>query len=461
MPPLPPAPALGRSLLLVFALPSILQAFMHAPAISLLQGIYAKESGIALIALGTAVMTVRIFDIFSDLLIGYLSDRTAHRGGSRKSWIAAGTVVTVFALWFLFRPPAGVSVEYYAFWFLMANIGWSLVEIPYRSWSLEFTSDYVQRQRVVTWIAFAGLIGALLFYGVAPLGKALGALDTMDLNMEMLGFTAIVVALILPPLTFYTLWRVPAGLGQASVVEKKPADESFAVVWASIIGNQPLIRLLLCFTITNFMSGLSQGVSLLYFTNYLGLSSSLNAVLLLTLPLGLLGVPFCGWVATKYPRQRVWAFAMGLTGIAFSGQGLLPPHPRVEVLAALICVVFFCITATLVVAPAILGDIVDYGKEKFGVNRAGVYLSFKAQILKGVNAVAGGAGLIFLGWMGFDASKSGADLSPDAVSALKWVVAWLPGLGMVITAAVLWIVPIGRMKPPKGKSHDDEQLAAR
>lgn len=130
--------ALPRSLLMLFALPGILQAFMLAPSNAILQGIYAKEAGIGLIALGTALFMVRMFDLCSDLLIGFLSDRGAQRGISRKLWIAVGTLVTMIALWFLYRPPAGVSVTYFGFWFLMANIGWSLVEIPYRSWAWSF-----------------------------------------------------------------------------------------------------------------------------------------------------------------------------------------------------------------------------------------------------------------------------------------------------------------------------------
>src|SRR3546814_7766839 len=86
---LPSAARLSRTMLLVFALPGILQAFMHAPAGAILQGVYATASGIALIALGSAVFAVRMIDIFSDLFIGYLSDRTAQRGISRKLWIAA------------------------------------------------------------------------------------------------------------------------------------------------------------------------------------------------------------------------------------------------------------------------------------------------------------------------------------------------------------------------------------
>lgn len=440
----PSAARLSRSMLLIFAFPGILQAFMHAPAGAILQGVYAKESGIGLVALGTAVFVVRMFDIFSDLLIGYLSDRTAQRGISRKLWIAAGTVMSVVALWFLFRPPPHPTVLYYGTWFLMANIGWSLVEIPYRSWSLEFSSDPKERTRIVAWIALASLLGGSLFYGVAPAGKALGLLETADLDLHALGLTAVVVALLLPALSLITLLRIPDGkAAQPSTAAATVPRESVALLWASVIGNKPLLGLLSCLIIVAFMTGISQGLSLLYLTNYLLLSSSVNVVFALALPFSLLGIPMWGFLITKFDRKNVWAIGMGLGGLCYASMGFLPPNPSVALLTFLFSLATFFILSTVVAAPVIMGDIIDFGRRKFGVERGGLYLSLQGQITKGVGAVAAGAGLIFLGWVGFDATKSGPDLTPQAVLALKWVVAWLPSMGMVITAVALWFLPTG------------------
>lgn len=438
-------PGLSRGLLFVFALPGILQAFMLAPSASILQGVYAKESGITLITLGSAVLVVRLFDLVSDLLIGFLSDRSAQRGVSRKLWIAAGTLVTAIGLWFLFRPPPQVSVGYYGFWFLMANIGWSLVEIPYRSWSIEFSAVPAERTRIVTWIAVASILGGLLFYAVAPAGHALGLLDSAEINLQTLGLTAVIVTLLLPFLTLYTLLRVPdSKTPQAPIPAADIPKESLALVLKSVIGNAPLMRLLFCLTVYYLMTGMSQGVSLLYLTNYLGLSSSVNIVFALAVPLSMLGVPLWGMLIARYDRQRVWAAAMAMAGIFYGSMGLLPPQPSVLLLGALFGASTFFSLSALVAAPVIMGDIIDHGRHKFGVERAGLYLSLKAQIVKGAGAVAAGAGLIILGWAGFDASKSGAELTPQAVSTLKWVVGWGPLLGMMGTAALMWFMPISR-----------------
>jgi len=136
-----PRQRLGRASLLVFALPAIMQGFMHAPAASLIQGIYAKHAGLPLVALGTAVLITRLFDAFTDPLIGWASDWWRQKTGSRKPFIVVGTLVTAVGLWFLYRPPEGVTISYFLVWFTVAYLGWTMTEIPYRAWSFELATE--------------------------------------------------------------------------------------------------------------------------------------------------------------------------------------------------------------------------------------------------------------------------------------------------------------------------------
>ncbi len=435
---------LTRGLLFVFALPGILQAFMQAPAQSLLQGIYAKESGLTLTALGSGLLAVRLIDFFTDMLIGFYSDRRKQRGGGRKIWIGCGMVVSVTAIWFLFRPPAEITIVYYASWFLVANIGWSLIEIPYKAWILEYSPEPTNRARIVMWVAIFTVLGAVLFYGVGPLGKALGLLTTAAPNMDMLRLAAVLIAVVIPLPILLTLWRIPDQRPGLVAAPLAATPESFKTIWPSIAGNGPLLKLIGCLAVFSFMSGLPTSVLLLYLTNYLGLSGEVNAVLALGVPISMLGIPIWGLLTQRFPRQRVWAVGMLIAGVSFASLGLVPPHSGVMAVAVINCLVGFGLAATVVAAPVILGDTIDYGREAFGVERAGLYMSFQGQVLKGFGALAAGAGLLLLGALDFDATKTGADLTPEAIAALKWVVAWLPGVGIIATGVLLWIVPISK-----------------
>lgn len=444
---LPPASAaipLTRGLLLTFALPGILQAFMQAPAQSLLQGIYAKESGLALTALGVGLLSVRVIDVLTDVLIGFFSDRSKHRGGSRKIWIAMGAVLSIVAIWFLFRPPAQIGITYFVGWFLLANIGWSLIEIPYRSWTLEYSPEPANRTRIVMWVAAFTILGSILFYTVGPLGKAVGALETTAPNFEMLRLTALVIAVVMPLPILFTLWRIHDSRPGLVETPTQLRVDSFRQIWPSIVGNGPFLKLIGSIAVFSFMAGLPISVLLLYLTNYLGLSSQVNGVLALSVPISMLGIPFWGLLTKRFPRQRVWACGMLIAGVSFASLGLVPLHSGIVAILIINCLVGFGLSSTLVTAPVILGDTIDYGREKFGAERTGLYMSFERQVQKGCSALAAGAGLILLGYLGFDATQSGSDLTPRAVAALKWVVAWLPGAGICTTAVLLWVLPISK-----------------
>jgi GPH family glycoside/pentoside/hexuronide:cation symporter len=62
----------------------------------------------------------RLFDAFTDPLVGYISDQTNSRWGRRRPYIFVGAILTgvIFAL--LWQLPAGKSESYY-FWFFLAG----------------------------------------------------------------------------------------------------------------------------------------------------------------------------------------------------------------------------------------------------------------------------------------------------------------------------------------------------
>lgn len=444
-------PAISRRTLLLFSMPALMQGFMQAPAQALLQGIYAKHVGLALVALGSTVLFIRLFDCVSDMTIGYLSDRTAQRSGSRKLWIVAGTIVTCVSIWFLFRPPHGAGTAYFGSWFLLANIGWSLVEIPYRSWSLEVSRDYVQRGRIQMWVGIFTMLGLTVFYGMPNLSKALGYSTSTEFDLSSLGFAAVFSVIVLPLFNLLMVAFVPDDLNEqkpiaTSAISGGEPRETLREIWLAIIGNEPMVRFVLCFSLVTFLGGLSQGISYLFMDNYLGLGDKLGVVMIAVLPASILGVPFWGWIAIRFQRHKVWAVSMLVAAVAFSIMGFVPPRTSVTapMTGAIYGVVMFCLMSTMVVAPALLGDIVDYGMKKFGKNLSGTYLSFYTQVLKGLTALAAGMGFTLLGMLGFDATKSGVALGAQAIMALKWLACWMPAIGVLLTAALIWRFPITR-----------------
>ncbi len=93
-------------------------------------------------------MAVRIFDAFTDPVIGFLSDRTPGPFGRRKPYIGIGALGLALSILFLFRPMdlSGSSMAYYfGFWLFTLFFFWTLITIPYESLGPELTPDYHER----------------------------------------------------------------------------------------------------------------------------------------------------------------------------------------------------------------------------------------------------------------------------------------------------------------------------
>lgn len=435
--------ALGRGLLLAFALPAIMLGFMHAPESSV-QGIYAKHAGLSLSAIASAMLLSRIFDAITYPMIGQLSDYTYRKTGSRKPWIAAGTVISVLGLWFLYRPPADVTIGYYTLWTIVTYVGWKLTEIPYGAWSYGLSGDYVQRARVQVWRSIAMIVGGMVFFVVPQISKKLGLTTTTEMNLQTLSFSAIVIAVCVPLLNAWSLSRVADGT--APLPTKNPIGlGDWRGVIRAIAGNRAMLHLLSAFVPVAFICAMALAVNYLFVDAYLHLSEQLPTIMLVSTPFALLGLPFWGWVFMKFERHRVWAVSLVLSALAYSTISFAPVGiDGLWLVAAANAVTNFCLMATAIAVPSMMGDIVDDERLRSGEDRGGLYSAVSAFTGKSMAGVAGAAGLYLLDLLGFDATA--AEQTAQGTFAIKLIAAWVPTLGMACGAALIWHFPIDRAR---------------
>lgn len=436
-------PVLKRGLLFAFSLPAIMLGFTHAPEASV-QGIYAKHAGLSLSALAGAMLLSRILDAITYPLIGQLSDLTYRKTGSRKHWIAAGTVVTVIGLWFLYRPPPEVSITYYTIWMIVTYVGWKLTEIPYGAWSFSLSGDYVQRARVQVWRSIAMLFGGVAFFLVPIASKSLGLAATTEMNLQTLSFAALAVAVCVPLLNAWSLTRVPDG--DAPLPGKNAVGiGDWRGVIRAITQNRAMLHLLSAFVPVTFICSMAVAVNYLFIDAYLGLAEQLPTIMLVGTPCALLGLPFWGWIFQKFERHRVWAVSLVLSSLAYSVIGFAPTGKEGFLLVATMnAVTNFCLMATAIAVPSMMGDVVDDERLRTGEDRGGLYSAVSAFIGKSMAGVAGAAGLFLLDVLGFSATAPVQ--SVQGAFAIRLIAAWVPTLGMVFGAALIWRFPITRAR---------------
>ena len=144
---------------------------------------------------GFVTTAVLIFDMITDPLIGYLSDRTQSRFGRRAPWMFVGALVMAAGMVGLFSVPAGMAMTGNLVWvigfFGLATIGFTMVAIPYGAQAGEITQDPRERSAMTGWRMGFASVGILIGGAVIP-----GLTQSMGYAMAALAVTPLIVAAI-------------------------------------------------------------------------------------------------------------------------------------------------------------------------------------------------------------------------------------------------------------------------
>lgn len=122
----------------------------------------------------------KIFDAFTDPIVGGWSDRLAVKGSRRRPFLIWGAILSPLSFMMIFMTPVFENGNYtigFVFTAMMLfSFGYTIFNIPYLAMPAEMTDDYHERTsihsyRVVTY-SIAGLIGASVPLILEVLGKS-------------------------------------------------------------------------------------------------------------------------------------------------------------------------------------------------------------------------------------------------------------------------------------------------
>ena len=246
---------------------------------------------------GFVTTAVLIFDMITDPLVGYLSDRTQSRYGRRAPWMFLGVLVMAAGMVGLFAAPAGMETTGNLIWvtgfFVLATIGFTMVAIPYGAQSGEITQDPRERSAMTGWrMAFASigiLIGGALIPGLAAgMGYAMAALSVTPL---MIGAV------------WLSLWATRKAPRIA-----EPATVNLAGMFGLVFANKAFVALVLLYGVmTLAIAMITAGLP--FAALYLIIDSGDTALSGAAEALSVLSLMFAAFVVGSILSQAVWVFA--------------------------------------------------------------------------------------------------------------------------------------------------------
>jgi len=96
----------------LYALPAGILSLPTIPVFILLPSYYAETMGLGLAVVGSAFLGLRLLDVISDPILGWISDLIPSKYGKRKLPIAIGGLIGAPALIMIFTPSPDAGVEY-------------------------------------------------------------------------------------------------------------------------------------------------------------------------------------------------------------------------------------------------------------------------------------------------------------------------------------------------------------
>ncbi|MBU1191397.1 MAG: MFS transporter [Gammaproteobacteria bacterium] len=415
----------NRLQLLSYGLPGLPLAVLSLPLVVYLPTFYTQALGLSLLAVGGALLLARLFDVFSDVFIGELSDRASRRGISRKLVIACGVPVLLIGTSQLFQPTGTATFGSLLLWSLVAYLGWTLIAVPYYAWGAALSADGHRRTQL------AGSREGFTILGVAAVIFVPALLGVSDQPTTVMRGVSDLLWWILPATVLIALWRVPDAPTSIAV---KVVD---AGAFAALRANVPMRRLLIAYTLSNVANALPATLFIFFISQVLDAADQVGLFLGIYFLAGIVALPFWILLSRRYGKVRSWAWSMLLATVAFAGAPWLEAGDLA--LYAVICLFTgLAYGADLALPASLQADMVDLDQHYSGQQRAGLLFGLWGLATK--LAAALGVGLAFgaLALVGFDPQTQN---SATTLGLLALLYGLAPVLLKLVSIALIWRLP--------------------
>ena len=383
---------------------------------TLLTFFYTDYVGVSPALVGMVMLLSRIFDGFSDIVMGVLVEKTESKWGKSRPWILWMSVPYALSAVLLFTVPHSTKFVQSIYIFVTYNfcttLCYTAINLPYGSLSAMMTRISSERDML-----------SVVRMGLSPLGRIMAVTCTLPLVkffgddqaawVKTMSVWAVIALILL--LTCFAKCKETVKVGGQDKNEKKSMKKGLK----ALVTNQYFWAVLLLWMFQSVSFGIS-GTILPYYCKYIFHNDTwMYSALYLTETLTLVAFIFlCAPLIRKFGKRNM-ALAGGI--VALIGQLLFFLNPY-----SFQWMVMSCVTRAIGLAPlnavvfGMIGDVVEYGQWKHHIRQEG--LIFAGGSI-GTKVGAGLASAMMTGFMslaGYVSSTTGAVTQPE--SALNMII---------------------------------------
>ncbi len=418
--------------------------------------IYSIALGVNPALIGIILTIPRLWDAFSDPIMGHISDNFRSRWGRRRPLILLGAVLLCVTFPLLWTPnPAwgdnGLAA-YLLVMLLAYYTAYTIWSVPWNALGYEMTPDYNERTRVQAWGAIFATSAGLFISWTYKLCFLFNENEVIGARYvgALLGIVLLLTGMMS---AFFCKERAES---------QKQEKIKLIPAFAATLKNRPF--LLICGTVSLFILGVFLVQPMAIYVNiyyvFQGSENAREAASTITglggmcgAILGLLLIPGISWLATHWGKKQTLLLGMTTTAISFLIQFVTfsPAHPYLELIS--FCMMSPSIAFIWLILPSMVADVCDVDELDTGLRREGMYGAVYGWILKlGVS--------LGLALSGFMLTMAGIQTdvevqSPDAIQNLRILFSLVPFLFTLGGAYLIFRYPLTEQRMAELKAKID------
>ncbi|MBU3013839.1 MFS transporter [Poseidonibacter lekithochrous] len=401
---------ISKQLVLYYSLLAIALAIVGLPLYIYLPTFYATTVGIEIATVGLIIFIARLTDVFTDPYFGYLSDKSIEYFNSRKPIMILGSFILICSFYALINP----NLQFPKLWLLafstLVYIGWSMINIPYLTWSSEISCKYEDKTLLNSSRELFTIIGVLIALLVPYIYEVS---QNFEQTLQILYMSFLILFI---PLFFITLKKIKI---KTNIVVEKYTFKNLKNIYKNI---SDLKYLQIGYFFNNLANALPATLFLLFIELVIQEKSSGGMILILYFFSGIIALPFWNFLSSKIGKKKTWISSIVLASSAFVFVPLLQAGD-LNAFIIISLVSGLSLGADMALPTSIQSDLVQRSKD-YESNISGLLFGIWTMITKLSLAFAVALSFIILGFYNFEASN------PTSTSLL--VLAFLYGIFPVI-----------------------------
>lgn len=364
-------------------------AILGLPLYIYLPTYYSVNLGVSMASVGAILFLARLSDVISDPIFGYISDLSQKIFDSKKPLMLLGIIILILSFYLLINPDKEYASIYLFIGSILVYSSWSMIYIPYLTWSAEITDNYYGKNKLNASreiFTILGLITAL----VVP--YLFTTSENIQRNLEILFILFLLLIIPLSLITFIFL--------KPKIVKKNETYKLKEII--NIYKKIPQLKKLhFAYFLNNTANAFPATLFLLYTSVVLNIEESSALILILYFIAGILALPLWTILSKRLTKISIWKYSIILASLAF----IFIPFLKENDLTLFIIISIisgFSLGADITFPSSIHSDIVQKNKNNYASLLFGIWSMLTKMSLAFSIALA----FIVLDIVGFDKTNT-------------------------------------------------------